>query len=70
VYHLVLPSHSSFNDKELNDKLERERFPTLIDQTLIFNDTSSRLHHFESPSYFKFLKHVESKLHLNNLWFW
>ena len=38
----------------------------MIDQTLILNDTSSRLHHFEIPSYFEFLKHVEPQLDLNN----
>jgi hypothetical protein len=38
----------------------------LIDEKLIFNDTSFRLHHFESTLYFKFSEHVESELHLNN----
>jgi hypothetical protein len=41
----------------------------LIDQTLIFNDTSSRLHDFEIHSYLKFTEHSESKLHLNNPFF-
>jgi hypothetical protein len=50
----------------LNDILDHEECPTLIDQVLILNNTSSRMCYFESPSYFKFLEHVESKIHLNN----
>jgi hypothetical protein len=52
-----------FSDKILNDKPEQEECPTLIDQTLIPSDTPSKMHHFEIPSQFEFLEHVESQFH-------
>ena len=45
----------------LNDIPYQEECPALIDQTLILNDTSSKMYHFETPSQFQFLEHVESQ---------
>jgi hypothetical protein len=50
----------------LNDKQEREDFPTLIDQILTLNDNSPKMHNVEIPSQFEFLEHFESQFDRDN----
>jgi hypothetical protein len=60
VYHSVQSSHCSLGAKTLNDKLEQEECPALIDQTLIPSDTPSEMHHFECSLQFEFQECVET----------
>jgi len=61
AYHTINSSHYSFSDETLNDIPDQEECQTLIDRALILNNTSSRMHPFEIPLQFKFLKHGESE---------
>jgi hypothetical protein len=61
VYHTIHSSHYSFSDETLNDIPDQEECPTLIDQALILNNTSSVMHPFESPLQFEFPEHGESQ---------
>jgi hypothetical protein len=45
----------------LNDIPDQEECLALINQTLILNNTSSRMHHIEISLQFKFLEHGESQ---------
>jgi hypothetical protein len=66
IYHAIHSSHYSFGNETLNDIPNQEECPTLINQTLILNDASSGMYHFETPSQFQFLEHVESHSNHND----
>jgi len=61
AYHTIHSSHYSFSDETLIGIPDQEECPTLINQVLILNNASSRMHPFESPLQFEFSEHGESQ---------